>query len=243
MSKSPSTEDVLNSLQTGDFDVEGQFMWGSNYTFLVNIQHGDGLLKGVYKPTRGERPLWDFPSDSLAGREVAAYLLSEELGWGLVPPTVYRAEGPAGGGSLQLHVEHDPEYHYFNFSEEHRQRLRIVVLFDILVNNADRKGGHVLVDPHDHIWLIDHGICFHSQYKLRTVIWDFVGEPLPEEACKDIAALLPKLKEDNEFCKRLEAHLMDYEIRAMVARAERLLEEGVFPAPRNDERAYPWPAV
>lgn len=218
-------------------------MWGSNYTFLVNVQYGAGQMKGVYKPTRGERPLWDFPSDSLAGREVAAFWLSEELGWNLVPPTVYRAEGPAGGGSLQLHVEHDPEYHYFNFSAEHRQRLRIVALFDILANNADRKGGHVLVDPDDHIWLIDHGICFHRQYKLRTVIWDFVGELLPKESCKDVAALLPKIREGSDFCKKLETYLMDYEIRAMLARAEQLLEAGVFPAPRNDERAYPWPAV
>ena len=138
---------IIHTLQHGEFDVEGQFMWGSNYTFLVNIQHGEQKLKGVYKPTRGEQPLWDFPSDSLANREVAAYLLSQELGWNLVPPTVYRAEGPTGAGSLQLHVEHDPEYHYFNFSDEHRQRLRIVALFDILVNNADRKGGTCVGGP------------------------------------------------------------------------------------------------
>ena len=105
------------------------------------------------------------------------------------------------------------------------------------------KVGHVLVDPEDHIWLIDHGICFHHQYKLRTVIWDFVGEPLPEELCKDLADLLPKLREDSDFCKTLEEYLLDYEVRALVARAEQLLEEGVFPRPRNDERAYPWPAV
>ena len=235
--------DILGSLQNGDFDVEGQFMWGSNYTFLVNIQHAEQKLKGVYKPTRGEQPLWDFPSDSLAGREVAAYLLSQELDWNLVPPTVYRAEGPAGSGSLQLHVEHDPEYHYFNFSDEHRQKLRIVALFDILMNNADRKGGHVLVDPEDHIWLIDHGICFHHQYKLRTVIWDFVGEPLPEELCADLNDFLPKLSDGSDFAKKLEEYLLEHEIRALAARAELLLEEGVFPRPRNNDRAYPWPAV
>ena len=187
--------------------------------------------------------MWDFPSDSLAGREVAAYLLSKELGWKLVPPTVYRKDGPAGAGSIQLHVEHDPQYHYFNFSAHHRQRLRRAAVFDILANNADRKGGHVLVDPEDHIWLIDHGICFHSQYKLRTVIWDFIGESLPEDTRDDLAALLPKLKRDSEFCQILEHHLLDYEVQALASRATRLLEEGVFPHPRNNERAYPWPAV
>ena len=113
-------------------------------------------------------------------RKAAAYLVSEALGWRLVPPTVYRQQAPIGPGSLQLFVEHDPEYHYFNFKEADRQRLRPVALFDLLINNADRKGSHVLLDPNDHLWLIDHGLCFHREDKLRTVIWDFTARQFPK---------------------------------------------------------------
>jgi streptogramin lyase len=120
----------------------------------------------------------DFPRASLARREVAAYLVSEALGWRLVPPTVYRKDGPIGSGSLQLFIEHDPGYHYFTFSDADRQRLHPVAIFDLLINNADRKGSHLLLDPDGHLWLIDHGLCFHREDKLRTVIWDFAGEPI-----------------------------------------------------------------
>ncbi len=152
----------------------------------------------MYKPTRGERPLWDFPPASLAGREVAAYLVSEALGWRLVPPTIYRKKGPLGPGSLQAFVEHDPEYHYFTFNESDRQRLRPVALFDLLINNADRKGSHVLLDEQDHMWLIDHGVCFHVEDKIRTVIWDFAGEPFPDALCSDLTAF-PRQARDQEW--------------------------------------------
>ena len=188
-----SDEAILTALQSGKILVKGEFLWGSNYTFLAQIEHAGENLAGVYKPTRGERPLWDFPVATLARREVAAYLVSEALGWRLVPPTVYRRDGPAGPGSLQLYVEHDPEYHYFNFSQEDIQRLRPVALFDLLINNADRKGSHILVDQDRHLWLIDHGICFHEEDKLRTVIWDFAGEPFPDELCSTLSDFLQKL--------------------------------------------------
>ena len=177
----------LLTLQQGEISPQGKFLWGSNYTFLVEVAHQDRTLLGVYKPTRGERPLWDFPTATLAGREVAAYLVSEALGWQFVSPTVYRNDGPQGPGSLQLFIDHDPEYHYFNFSKEDHQRLRPVALFDLVINNADRKGSHVLVDPENHLWLIDHGICFHTENKIRTVIWDFASEPIPSELCADLA--------------------------------------------------------
>ena len=180
------TPSPLTILSTGTLELKGQFVWGSNYTFLVEIQHEDQKIPAVYKPTQGERPLWDFPAASLARREAAAFVVSDALEWELVPPTVYREDAPLGPGSLQVFIEHDPEYHYFNFSEEDKQRLRPAALFDLLVNNADRKGSHVLLDKDEHVWLIDHGICFHVDDKLRTVIWDFAGETFPGELVKDL---------------------------------------------------------
>lgn len=230
-------------LKHGHISLEGQFLWGSNYTMLVDI-HSEGTnLKAVYKPTKGERPLWDFPRSTLALREVAAYLISEEVGWNLVPPTVYREEGPLGPGSLQLFVEHDPEYHYFNFKTHDRQRLRPIALFDFLINNADRKGGHILLDQSDHIWVIDHGICFHEQDKLRTVLWDFAGERLPENLCRDVARFRPKLNRGTTFFEELEKYLSKFEIEAIARRADRLLTSEIFPHPPKNSRPYPWPLI
>src|SRR4030065_2858872 len=134
---------VIDVLQHGEITITGEFVWGSNYTFLAEVQRNGDKILSVYKPSQGERPLWDFPSSSLARREAAAYLVSELLGWDLVPPTVYRRKAPIRPGSLQLYIEHDPEVHYFSLNEVDRQSLRPVVLFDLLVNNADRKGSHL----------------------------------------------------------------------------------------------------
>lgn len=240
-------EPILTALQKGKIVVQGEFLWGSNYTFLVNVEHEGETLPAVYKPTRGERPLWDFPTSTLAKREVAAYLVSEALGWRLVPPTVYRTKGPIGAGSLQYFIQHDPEYHYFNFREADRQRLRPVVLFDILINNADRKGSHVLLGEDDHLWLIDHGICFHAEEKLRTVIWDFVGEPIPAELCTDVSSLhkklLPVSGQPSELAKSLEPYLNREEIAALAERAAVLATTGQFPPPNPYRRPYPWPQI
>lgn len=245
-----SDEEVLQVLKQGKITVQGEFLWGSNYTFLVQVERDGEKLAGVYKPTRGERPLWDFPAATLARREVASYLVSEALGWRLVPPTVYRKKGPVGAGSLQLFVEHDPEYHYFNFSEADRERLRPVALFDLLINNADRKGSHVLIDPDNKMWLIDHGICFHVEDKIRTVIWDFAGEPLPEDLCADLGrfrARLPSQSQPEAGDPVLVASLQDClsqgEILAMAARADRVLKSGHFPSPNPYRRPYPWPQI
>ena len=181
MSETLQVNQILTTLEQGKVDVKGRFLWGSNYTFLVDVTKGKVAIAAVYKPSRGERPLWDFPRGTLAAREVAAYLTSQALGWNLVPPTVLREEGPAGPGSLQLYVDADVEHHYFTFSEDEKQELRHVALFDVLINNADRKGGHVLMSPDGHIWSIDHGVCFHQDNKLRTVIWDFACERIPDE--------------------------------------------------------------
>ena len=240
-------ETVLKSLENGELNIQGEFMWGSNYTFLARVEYQHAQLQAVYKPTRGERPLWDFPPASLAGREVAAYLVSEALGWRLVPPTVYRKKGPLGPGSLQAFVEHDPEYHYFTFNENDRQRLRPVALFDLLINNADRKGSHVLLDEQDHMWLIDHGVCFHVEDKIRTVIWDFAGEPFPDALCSDLSAFRAKLGTKNgiesELALRLKPYLTRGEIQALAARADHLMMLGQFPPPNPYRRHYPWPQI
>lgn len=238
--------EVLDILNRGLISIKGEFLWGSNYTFLVEIEWEGEHWPAVYKPTRGERPLWDFPPATLAKREVAAYLVSQSLGWDLVPPTVYRRRAPFGPGSIQLFVEHDPEYHYFTFSAEDRQRLRPVALFDIVINNADRKGGHILKDTQGRLWLIDHGICFHVEDKLRTVVWDFAGEPIPSNLCSDLSRLLDELGETNSvtpLVRTLSSYLHRDEIQALRQRVKRLLAEGHFPLPDPYRRAMPWPRI
>jgi uncharacterized repeat protein (TIGR03843 family) len=234
---------ALDVLENGVLATKGKFLWGSNYTLLLSVEYGGAELRAVYKPVRGERPLWDFPEATLAGREVAAFLVSEALGWKLVPPTVYREDGPAGPGSLQLFIEHDPNYHYFEFTDGDRERLRPVVVFDYLINNADRKGSHVLFDRHDHLWLIDHGICFHSDYKLRTVIWDFAGDPLPPALCADVSRLQGLLAQGSDLRARLDPHLTAEEMKALSIRAAALTDSGQFPNPKPNSRPYPWPPV
>lgn len=235
---------ILEALQKGTFDLEGQFIYGSNYTFMVNCRFEGDTFKAVYKPTRGERPLWDFPSQTLSRREVAAYLISEALGWSLVPPTVYRLEeSPMGPGAVQLFIEHDPDHHYFNFTEQEHQCLPVVMLFDLLINNADRKAGHLLIDPEGALWLIDHGLCFHVEDKLRTVIWDFAGEPVPTELLSDLDRLVFQLDNSEGLKAALAIHLLPDEIQAMRTRASDLLDLGAFPLPPEDRRAYPWPLV
>ena len=234
---------VLNLLRYGEIKIKGEFVWGSNYTFLAEVDKNGDSIQSVYKPSRGERPLWDFPPSSLARREAAAFLVSEALGWELVPPTVYRKQAPIGPGSLQLFIEHDPEQHYFNFNKIDRQRLRPVVLFDLLINNADRKGSHLLFDNHHHLWLIDHGVCFHAEDKLRTVIWDFAGEPIPEKLSEDIRKFYQSLAPDTNLYKELKELLSQKEIKALVKRTEHLTSLRQFPLPNPDERSFPWPPL
>jgi uncharacterized repeat protein (TIGR03843 family) len=234
---------VLNVLQYGEITIKGKFVWGSNYTFLAEVCQNSDVIQSVYKPSRGERPLWDFPPASLARREAAAYLVSEALGWELVPPTVYRKKAPIGPGSLQLFIEHDPQLHYFNLNETDRQRLRPVVLFDLLINNADRKGSHLLFDNNHHLWLIDHGICFHAEDKLRTVIWDFAGEPIPEMLLDDLRKFYQALVPVSSFYKDLQELLNPKEIKALTRRVEHLISLHQFPQPNPDERSFPWPPL
>lgn len=231
------SEQLRIALQCGTYEIKGQFTFGSNYTFLVSVEHAGSKYSAVYKPLRGEQPLWDFPENSLAGREVAAYLVSEHLGFHIVPFTTLREDGPFGAGSLQQFIDYDPEYHFFSFSEEDRQLLRPVVLFDLLCNNADRKGSHVFFekDTH-HLYAIDHGICFHEENKLRTVLWDFSGQKIPDD-------LLVPLSGIKNLLPSLEPYLNPHELSALCARAESLIKKRTFPRQPRDRRAMPWPPL
>ena len=212
-------------------------MLGSNYTFLVDVHYQDATYPAVYKPSKGEQPLWDFPENTLALREVAAYLVSEALGFHIVPFTTLRVEGPYGVGSLQQYIDYDTQYHYFNFSEQDRQLLKPVVLFDLLVNNADRKGGHVFFENDTHkLFAIDHGICFHEDDKLRTVLWDFSGQKIPDDL-KQRLSFGPRLLAD------LEPYLNPREISALCARTDSIIKRGLFPRQPRDRRAMPWPPL
>jgi uncharacterized repeat protein (TIGR03843 family) len=236
-----SDSDILTDLAQGDLALEGQFIYGSNFTYLVDVQCGERMYKAVYKPSGGERPLWDFPEGTLAAREAAAYEVSRQLGWGLVPPTVMRDSGPSGPGSLQLFVDADPERHYFTMAEKDKPRLLPAALFDALINNGDRKGGHVLLDSQDHIWLIDHGVSFHVQPKLRTVIWDFAGQPIPGELLGDLARYRELLAKGSGR-RPLMPLLSGPEIDALDQRAEQLIDAGIMPLP-GPGRHYPWPLI
>ena len=233
---------LMEILETGDIKILGQVTWSSNYTFLTEIQAEAGLIPAIYKPERGERPLWDFPYGSLSDRELAAYIISQALDWALVPPTIMRTDAPAGPGSLQFFVETDPEIHYFTLSETQKQRLRPTTLFDLIINNADRKSGHILIDEHDHLWLIDHGVCFHEEYKLRTVIWDFVGEDIPQEYLLNLESFKDDLVPGSDVHTDLSACLSESEIEALLERTSNILADPIFPPP-SPGRPYPWPLV
>ncbi len=234
---------ILKVLREADLTIEGEFILGSNSTFFLTATWGGEKFPVVYKPIRGERPLWDFPAHTLAKREVAAFLVSQAMGWDLVPPTILRNNAPFGTGMVQLYIEHNPDHHYFNFSDEERQRLRLVAAFDLLINNADRKGSHVLVDMDGNIRCIDHGICFHVEEKLRTVIWDFAGQPIPPELVKDIQRFRIELSSLTGLKEELVNYLSLAEIEALEARAGNLINNPIFPFPPKERRSYPWPLV
>ena len=243
-SSTPITfERVLEVLQNGDIDAEhGSIQWSSNYTFLLSIKQADVSVMAVYKPQRGERPLWDFPDGTLCQRERAAFITSQALTWQIVPPTVLR-DGPRGIGSMQFFVDHDPDYHYFHFDESLIPQLKRMALFDVLINNADRKGGHCLVDEQEHLWGIDHGIAFHSQYKLRTVIWNFVNQPIADDLLADVKNMRDKLETANDsYLCEMETLITKGEIRAFTNRIDKILKDKRYPAPGPGPN-HPWPPV
>lgn len=238
-----SPDSVLQALEQGEIDEEfGLLRWSSNYAFLVGIQHKTVKLTAVYKPQRGERPLWDFPDGTLCYREMASFLTSEQLGWQIVPPTALR-DGPHGKGSFQLFIEHNPDQNYFSFDETLKPQLMRIAAFDVLVNNADRKGGHCLLDCDGHIWGIDHGITFHSAHKLRTVIWDFAGQPVPDVLLEDIERLCSESENESSLYRQRMLNLISAtEFNAFQNRIRRILRTRRYPTPGPGPN-YPWPPV
>jgi uncharacterized repeat protein (TIGR03843 family) len=228
---------ILTVLSNGEVELKGRMPWSSNGTFLAELSCGDEAMLAVYKPLRGERPLWDFPR-GLYRREAAAWVLSEILGWGLIPETIVR-DGPMGEGSMQRFVSHDPDVHHFTLveDEQHHPTLRAMCAFDILANNTDRKSGHCLLGEDGRIWGIDNGLCFHPDPKLRTVIWEFAGEGVPDELLSDVGRLLEALPGP------LAELLDDEEVDGIRSRARWLLQRRRFPVPDPGSRPYPWPLV
>ncbi|WP_286674191.1 SCO1664 family protein [Nocardioides sp. LMS-CY] len=254
------TAEPVAELLEGELTLHGRIMPASNATFLGEI----GGIKVVYKPVAGERPLWDFPDGSLAERERAAYLLSAATGWNIVPETWLR-DGPHGRGMVQRWQEPDPEQvavtlvpegevpegwrHVFDgidgqdrpvsLIHEDTAALRRMAVFDILANNADRKGGHVLEVADGHRYGVDHGVSFHADHKLRTVLWGWLGEPLTEDELAGVQRVLTAVR--GPLGDRLAEHLDDLEIEALARRCVRLAERAVLPSPRGDWPAIPWP--
>ncbi len=264
----PPLDDELAVLGEGEVVVEGRIMPASNATFYGTVTRGDRSVPCVYKPVAGERPLWDFPDGTLAQREVAAYAVSEALGWDVVPPTLLR-EGPAGLGMVQAWREPDPEvmavdlvpegrlphgYLHVLDAFDSRDRpvslvhedsvtLRRMAVFDVVVNNADRKGGHVLAMSDGHRHGVDHGVSFHVEDKLRTVLWGWAGDPVDSADAEAVAALAEQLAtRDSDLTAALEALIAPHEIAATVARCADLLAAGTMPMPSARRPAIPWPA-
>jgi hypothetical protein len=228
------------ALVSGELELLGLLPHSSNYTFLARATDGEEQVLAVYKPRRGEIPLWDFPEGTLCRREVAAYVVARELGWPNVPPTVLR-DGPEGLGSVQLFVEFDTSQHYFTLEGTRDDEFRRIALFDLVVNNADRKGGHCLLSPDGTIWVVDHGVCFSDEPKLRTVIWEHAGEPIPGELLTALRLFRERLATGIVRAELSDLLSVD-ELAALDSRIDELLRVGVFPEP-GPGRPYPWPPV
>ena len=240
----PFPEDPFDLLENGHIEGVELIPWGSNYTFATVLKgfEQEQRCYGVYKPRRGEVPLRDFPSGTLYKREVAAYVFAKHLGWDIVPPTVIRQDGPHGIGSLQLYVEprSGAAGQFDRLRETHRCDLQRMALFDLLTNNADRKGGHCLLDVRGQVWGIDHGLTFHHVPKLRTVIWDFCGDPLPPELVDELEGFRGDASRTQALRQALKPLLSEQEIDALFNRWDRLLAVPCYPQ-LDPYRNVPWP--
>jgi uncharacterized repeat protein (TIGR03843 family) len=234
--------EALELLGSGVLEVEGRLVAASNATMYCTVQYGDRQAACVYKPVAGERPLWDFPTGTLAGREVSAYLVSVAAGWHLVPPTVYR-DGPLGPGMCQLWIESDESVDIMALarSSDH-PALRQMAVFDAVVNNADRKIGHLLPDSNGHLYGCDHGVCFGEDYKLRTVLWQWRGRRLPAPAMDALGKLRLAL-DSGSLSDEMSQWLSAEEVAATRQRVDLLLQHRVHPFPPEDWPAVPWPPV
>jgi uncharacterized repeat protein (TIGR03843 family) len=265
MSPPDAAAAALRLLTEGSLDLEGRMLSASNATFVGAVTLGDETSACVYKPIRGERPLWDFPDGTLAYRERAAYLVSAATGTPLVPPTVLR-DGPFGPGMCQLWIDDDTEQemvdvvtegevpdgwlHILDAEDQHRHAVSLIhrddaglqqmAVLDVVINNADRKGGHVLVDAQGQLFGVDHGVSFHSDDKLRTVLWGWAGTRLPDPCVAALRTVRQAL--DDDLAAELAGLLSVQEVRSLVGRVERLLRTMRFPSPSAQWPAIPWPA-
>lgn len=230
--------EALHLLDTGVIDLEGRMLDASNITLVGAIRTGELAGECVYKPVAGERPLWDFPDGTLAGREISAYLVSEATGWRVVPPTVLR-EGPFGPGMVQLWIDGDDDVDLAEFVRRDDPALRRMAVFDAVVNNADRKGGHIIPMPGGHVYGVDHGVCFSVEPKLRTLLWRWAGAALPGEAVETLERLADELR--GELGEQLHEHLTRSEVRRTQRRVAELLRTGRHPEPSGEWPALPWP--
>jgi uncharacterized repeat protein (TIGR03843 family) len=235
--KRQSSTEALAKLAAGEIEIVGRLPWSSNFTFLVDVVDGDEKTRAVYKPLQGEQELWDFPPE-IYKREVAAYELSVALDWPNIPPTIIRDEGPFDVGSLQLFMPSDFEEHYFTMYEAglHHDDFMRIAAFDIIANNTDRKAGHCLGGDDGNIYAIDNGLCFHEDPKLRTVIWEFQGTPIPDELLADIERI------GTNPPTSVTDLLLENEVEALLERIQETLENPVFPQ-LVSQKQYPWPIV
>lgn len=229
-------------LREGRIDVVGRLVEASNATLFCSIELEGTRASCVYKPVAGERPLWDFPDGTLAGREVAAYLVSESMGWQVVPPTVHR-DGPFGPGMCQLWIDVDETADMLALIRGRHPAARRIAVFDAVVNNADRKGGHLLPTRGGHVYGVDHGVCFSAEDKLRTVLWQWRGEPLSRDAVRVVRRLGEELSDGGPLAFALRELLTAEEVAATRARVERLLRGGIHPHPPEHWPAVPWPPI
>ncbi|HET8630232.1 MAG TPA: SCO1664 family protein [Thermomicrobiales bacterium] len=238
----PSPAERSRLLREGEIVAHELVPWGSNYTFLVALAGDDGAprVAGIYKPRQGEAPLWDFPDGTLYKREYAAYLLSRWLGWDFIAETIVR-DGPYGVGSVQAYVESEDDSHYFKLRDGHAAALQRIALFDLIANNADRKAGHLFKGLDGKVYGIDHGLTFNTHPKLRTVIWDFAGEPMPEALLAPLDARFADARAVADLRAQLAPLLDRGEIERFLARAERVLEKRTFPGFNpNRPHSVPW---
>lgn len=225
MNADPSIRDIIRK---GEIVACQLTPAGSNYTFLVQIQLGGATSMAIYKPRDGESPLWDFPQGTLYKREYAAYLLSQVLGWDFIPFTIIR-EGPYGIGTVQQFVDHDPKQNYYTLTESSAGQLKTVACFDLVANSTDRKPNHLILDSAGKLWSIDHGLTFHSDTKIRTVIWDFSGEKIPKTLLTRLRKLEDQLESPQGRAKELVEVLLAEEVEALRRRVQWVLTEGVYP--------------
>ncbi len=234
-------DEALDLLSRGELSIEGRLLSASNATLYCAVTCDGVAAACVYKPVAGERPLWDFPDGTLAEREVAAYEVSAASGWDIVPPTVYRV-GPAGPGMVQLWIAEDESVDVVRLIRRaDSPALRRVSVFDAVINNADRKGGHLLPSSGGRVYGVDHGVSFHAEDKLRTVLWQWAGKALPSDAVETLRVLRRGL--DGSLGERLGELITQRELRRTRARVDRLLARGRHPEPSDDWPAIPWPPM